>query len=158
MQRVRAILSKVNVYPHTRPSQCPYCGGGILHKHGKVQKRVKDIYETAVTLIRYRCVDCKRLFAHYPRGVDHNGRSVRLMALMSLVWVLGLAYRSVGCVLTALGSPASRMSGWRAVQEAGRAAARGRSENAAGRTSVMGTDEAIVKVSKGQSQACGVRG
>lgn len=77
-----------------------------------------------VAAMRYLCVGCGRAFTHYPRGVDRNGRSVRLRALMSLMWALGLSHRSVGCVLTALGCPASRMSSWRSVQEAGRAAAR----------------------------------
>ena len=44
MQRVCAILPQVNIYPHTRPSQCPYCGGGILPRYCEVRKRVKDIY------------------------------------------------------------------------------------------------------------------
>ncbi len=65
--------------------------------------------------MRYRCVGCKRAFTRYPQGVDCNGRSVRLRALM---WALGLSHRLVGCVLTALGQPASRISGWRTVQVA----------------------------------------
>ena len=81
--------------------------------------------------MRYRCADCKRSFTHYPQGVERNGRSIRLRALMSLMWALWLSDRSVGCVLTALGYPASRMSGWRAVQEAGKAAARSMSERTA---------------------------
>ena len=38
------------------------------------------------------------------------------------------------------------MSSWRRVQDAGRAATRGMSKRAAGRTPVMGADETIVKV------------
>ena len=63
--------------------------------------------------MRYRCVGCKRIFTRYPQGVDRDGCGVRLRALM---WALGLSHRSVGCVLTALGQPASRICGWRAVQ------------------------------------------
>lgn len=44
MQRLRAILPQVSAYPHTRPSRCPRCDGGILHTHGEVSKRVKDMY------------------------------------------------------------------------------------------------------------------
>ena len=69
--------------------------------HGEVGKRVKDIHVDEVTAMRYRCVGCKRTFAHYPQGVDRNGRSVRLRGLMSLMWALGLSHRSVGCVLIA---------------------------------------------------------
>ena len=64
---------------------------------------------------------------------------------MSLMWALGLSHRSVRCALTALGCPAYRMSGWRAVQEAGKAAARGMSKRATGRTPVIGANEAIAK-------------
>ena len=145
MPRVRAILPQVNTCPRARPSQCPYCGFGILHRHGEVQKRVKSIYMDEVTAMRYRCVGCKRAFTRYLRGVDRIEQNINLRALMSLMWALGLSHRSVGCVLTALGCPTSRMSSWRAVQEAGRAAARGVSKCATGRTQVMGTDETIVK-------------
>ena len=44
MPRVRAILTSVSAYPHTRPSQRPHCGVGALHRRGEVSKRVKDIY------------------------------------------------------------------------------------------------------------------
>ena len=125
MQRAIAILPQVSAYSHTRPGQCPCCGCGILHRHGEVQKRVKDIHETEVATMRYRCVGCKRTFAHYPQDVDRNGCRVMLKALMSPMWALGLSHRSVGCILTALGCPASRMSSWRAVQDAGKAAASG---------------------------------
>ena len=138
MPRVRANLPRVNTCPRTRPSQCPRCDGGVLHRHGEVDKRVKDIYVSEVVAIRYRCADCGRSFTHYPQGVDRNGCSVRLRALMSLMWALGLSHRSVAHLLTALGCPASRMSNWRAVQEAGRAAVSGMSKRAMnGRTLVM---------------------
>ena len=47
--------------------------------------------------------------------------------------------------MTALDCPASRMSGWRAVQEAGGTAARGMSKRATGKAPVIGADETIVK-------------
>ena len=88
----------------------------ILHKHGEVSKSVKDIYMDEVAAMRYRCVDCKREFTRFPPDVDRSEHSIRLRAVMSLMWALGLSHRSVGCVLTALGYLASRMSSWRAVQ------------------------------------------
>lgn len=36
--------------------------------------------------MRYLCVGCKRTFTRYPQDVDRNGRSVRLRALMPLMW------------------------------------------------------------------------
>ena len=127
--------------PQRAPSQCSYCGGGILHKHGEVQKPVKDIYVIVVAAIRYRCVGYGRAFTHYPPVVDRIGRSARLRGLMSLMWALGLSHRSVGCVSTALGYLASRMSDWRAVQEAGR-------------VPMMGADETIVKL-RGKAKIVG---
>ncbi len=44
MPRVCAILPQVSACPRSRPSQCPYCECGKLHRHGEVSKRVKDIY------------------------------------------------------------------------------------------------------------------
>ena len=154
MPRVRAILPRVNTYRRTRTSQCPRCGCGALHMHGEVRKSVKNICVSEVAAIRYLCVGCGRAFTHYPRGIDRNGRSVRLISLMSLMWAWGLSHRSVGCVLAALGCPASRMGGWRAVQEAGGAAARGMSERAASGTPVIGADETIVKV-RGKAKLVG---
>ena len=46
MPKVRAILPHVSAYPRTRPSQCPYCGCGILHKHGEVPKRMRGVCDT----------------------------------------------------------------------------------------------------------------
>lgn len=85
MQRVCAILPQVSAYPHIRSSRCSRCNGGILHRHGEVSKRVKDIYVPEVVALRYLCVDYKRIFTRYPQGVDDSGRSVRLRALMSLI-------------------------------------------------------------------------
>ena len=93
-------------------------------------------------------------FTRYPQNVDRSGHSVGLRALMSLMWALAPSHRSVGCLLTALGCPASRMSGWRAVQEAGRAAARGMSERATCKAPVIGVDETIVKA-RGKAKLVG---
>ena len=69
MQSARAILPQVSAYPRARPSQCSCCGYGALHRHGKVQKRVKDIYETEVATIRYLCVNCGRSFTIIRRAL-----------------------------------------------------------------------------------------
>ena len=107
-----------------------------------------------VAAIRYLCVGCKSTFTHYPQDVDRNGCSVRLRALMSLMWALELSRRSALHPLSAPECPASRMSSWRTVQEAGRTAARGMSKRVAGRTPVMGADETIVKV-RGKAKLAG---
>ena len=65
-----------------------------------------------------------------------------------------LSHRSVAHLLAALDRPASRMSCWRTVQEAGRTAARSMSERATGRTPVAGADKTIVKV-RGKAKLVG---
>ena len=54
MPRVRAILTQVNIYLNTRPNRCSYCNCGILHRHSEAQKRIKDIYNSEVAVMRYR--------------------------------------------------------------------------------------------------------
>ena len=66
MPRAIVILPQVSACPHTRPSQCPNCGCGVLHRHGEVQKRVKDTHASEITAMRYLCVGCKSTFTHYP--------------------------------------------------------------------------------------------
>lgn len=104
---------------------------------------------------RRRCVGYKRTFTRYPQGVDRSGHSVRLSALMPLMWALGLSHRSVAHLLSALERPASMMSGWRAVQEADRAATRGLSKRAmSGNAPAMGADETIGKM-RGKAKLVG---
>ena len=141
---------KRNATPHTRLANARIADAAYSTDTAKVSKRVKAIHVSEVTAMRYLCVGCKRIFTHYPQGVDRNGCSVRMGALMSLTWALGLSHRSVAHPLSALECPSFWMSGWRAVQEAGRAAARGMS----GRTLVIGADETIVKV-RGKAMLAG---
>ncbi len=119
MTRVRFTLPQVKEYPDTRPSSCPHCDGVILHRHSLVEKTIKDLYVSRVTVIRYRCVECGRTFRRCPDGVDGHDRSKRLRGLSALSWALGLSHHSVSHILRALGCKLSRMSSWRDVQEAG---------------------------------------
>ena len=102
MSRVRFTLPQVKDYPDSRPSACPHCGSVILNRHGKVTKRVTDLYLSEVTVMRYRCTDCLRTFRHYPEGVDSHDQSLRLRGLGALSWALGLSLRSVSHLLAAL--------------------------------------------------------
>ena len=65
--------------------------------------------------MRGRCVGRKRDIHALFTGYYRNGCSVRLRALRSLMWAFGMLHRLVDFVLTALGCPAPRMSGWRAM-------------------------------------------
>ena len=151
MSRVRFTLPQVKDYPDSRPSACPHCGSVILNRHGKVTKRVADLYLSEVTVIRYRCTDCLRTFRHYPKGVDSHDRSLRLRGVSALSWALGLSLRSVSHLLSALGCGLSRMSVWRDVQEWGSGALSGWMNRTRGRVRVMGADETVVRL-KGKRQ------
>ena len=119
MPRVRFTLPQVKHHPDSRPRACAHCGSVYLNRHGSVTKPITDLYLDEVTVLRYRCVDCKRTFRHYPEGVDSHDQSLRLRGLVALVWALGLSHRSVSHMLGALGCGLSLMSSWRDVQEAG---------------------------------------
>lgn len=154
MPRIRFTLPEVKQKPDARPSSCPRCGGVTFHKHGQVEKAIKDLYISRVTVVRYRCVDCGRTFRRYPEGVDRHIQSKRLRALSALSWALGLSHRSVSNLLTALGSALSRMSSWRDVQEAGVGAMRALSGGLRARVEVVGADETVVKL-KGEKAVVG---
>jgi len=100
-----------------RPKECPYCGGEIFQRWGKVSKPVRDNRYRSVGVYRYRCCHCRRTFRHYPQGVDRADQTQRLRKLVSLLWVLGLSLRGVGMALSAFGVKLSHMSVWRDLQE-----------------------------------------
>ena len=146
MPRVRFTLPEVKTRPDSRPTNCPHCDCGVLRKHGEVQKPIEDFRIESATVFRFLCTDCGRAFRHYPQGVDRHDQSQRLRAFAALNWALGLSLRSVTHTLTALGCGVSRMSVWRAVQEAGSNALTGLRRSAPGRVRVMGADETFVKL------------
>ena len=154
MTRVRFTLPQVKLHPDTRPPACPHCGSVFLNRHGAVAKPVKDLYVSQVTVHRYRCVDCRRTFRHYPQGVDGHDQSLRLRGLAALTWGLGLSLRSTSHLLAAMGRELSRMSVWRDVQESGSGALSGWLSRARGQVRLMGTDETVVKL-KGEKTVVG---
>lgn len=112
-------LPDVKSEKEARPGKCPYCGGDILQRWGKVKKAVRDPQVQVVGVYRYRCCRCRRTFRDYPEGVDQADQSRRLRKLAALVWVLGLSYRGLAAVFDAFGVKVGRMSAWRDVQELG---------------------------------------
>ncbi len=95
------------------------------------------------------------MFRHYPKGVDRHTQSRRLRAFAALSWALGLPLRSATHILAALGCGVSRMSVWRAVQEAGANALAGLRRAAPGSVRVMEADETYVNL-KGEKIVVGV--
>lgn len=100
-----------------RPHECPYCQGKTFQRWGEVIKPVKDSRIRMVTLCRYRCCHCWRIFRHYPAGIDRADQTQRLRKLAALCWVLGLSLRGVCSVFEAFGIILSHMSVWRDIQE-----------------------------------------
>lgn len=152
MPRVRFTLPEVKPVADCRPDNCPYCPGGVLQRHGRVQKPLKDLYLSQVALYRYWCAQCGRTFRHYPQGVDRHDQSQRLRALVALLWGLGLSHQSISYLLTALKSAIAKMTSWRDVQEA--AGVLSQRRNGSGMAQVISADETVVKV-KGRKMVIG---
>src|SRR5437870_5210069 len=116
-------MPSVNLDPTSlaRPHKCPnpQCACEILQRWGIVSKPLRDTEGEEVQVYRYRCVECKHTFRHYPDGVDSADQSKRLRCLAAMAWSMGLSLRGVGTIFCAFGQGLgiSRMSVWRAVQE-----------------------------------------
>jgi len=98
-------LPDVQCEATSRPDRCPFCGGGVLPRRGRV------------TVYRYRCTTCGRAFRHYPAGARRACQTQRLEKLAALMWGMGLSLRGVAAVLAAFGVALSRMSVWREGQQ-----------------------------------------
>ena len=144
MPKVRFVLPEVKTVCDGRPTQCPYCGGGIFQGHGAVTKPVKDTRIDKVIARRYRCTICQRTFRHYPSGIDSHNQSQRTRALAAIFWGMGLSHNSVSQVLSSLGAPIAKMTSWRDVQEVG--VNLRRMPRATGSIAVIGVDETFPKV------------
>ena len=70
-----------------------------------------------VSVYRYRCCDCRRIFRHYPEGVDWANQTQRLRKLAAICWVLGLSLCKVGLAFSPFKVQINHMSVWRDMQE-----------------------------------------
>ena len=114
-----------------------------------------DLCVDKAAVVRCRRSDCGRTFRQYPEGVVRGGQTRRMRGWAALARALGLSPRSASHLLAAFGVSVSRMSVWRDVQEAGRNARRKQAGRARGRATVIGADEAVVRV-KGETAFVGV--
>lgn len=133
---IHLTLPSVQSEPTTRPDGCPACGHWHLQRHGRIRKPIRDQYLSSVLVHRYRCVHCHQTFRHYPYGVTSADHSQRLVALLAVIWALGLSLRRTALVLSLLGIPTSFLSVWRAVQTVGA----GLRRRSTGRVAVLGVD------------------
>jgi len=142
--KISLLVPEVNFNPTARPRACPYCKNSILHRHGTVQKPIKDLRVREVQAHRYKCVSCAKTFRHYPAGVTGKDQSRRTVVLAALMYGLGLSCSAASHLLEAIGVEVSKITVWRDAQEAGEALRKGRRR--AGRVRVLGADETIFKV------------
>lgn len=129
-------LPTVQFAPTSRPATCPHCGHWHLQRHGSVHKPIRDQQFTRVCVHRYRCCHCRHTFRHYPAGVTSADHSQRLVALLAVVWALGLSLRHTALVLALVGMPTSFVTVWRAVQTVGA----GLRRRPVGSVTVLGVD------------------
>jgi transposase-like protein len=152
--KISLIVPSVNHAPIHRPRACVYCEEPILHRHGTVNKPLRDHKLDRVIVQRYKCVECGRTFRHYPAGITQKSQSQRTVVLAALMYGLGLSCSAASHLLGALGCQIGKMSVWRDAQEAGEALSSERRRPAAGRARVLGADETVYKV-KGKEVVVG---
>jgi len=120
--RLRVQIPPVEPTMMNPPQECPYddCAG----KHFKVHqehcdKAVRDTKYEQVKVYRRKCLRCKRTHRVYPQGVSQAQQTDRLKGASILFYLLGISYRGVEDVLTALGFYLSYSAVYRNVQAAG---------------------------------------
>jgi transposase-like protein len=121
--RVRARIPQVDPLVMQPPAVCPYddCQGRFFKPHQlHCVKLVRDTQLDHVITNRRRCLSCGRTHRVYPRGVSTGHHSDRLKGFSVLLYILGISYRGVEDVLTALGFYLDHTTVYRNVQAAGR--------------------------------------
>ena len=81
------------IFVEVRPRSCPYCGGQILQRWGRITKPIKDVQEDQLVLYRYRCGNCGRTFRDYPDGTDRADHTQRIRQIAGLAWAMGMSCR-----------------------------------------------------------------
>lgn len=109
-------LPDVKPEAENRPEKCPACGYDILQRWGGQRKQLRDPQIKEVMVYRYYCCRCRHTFRDYPEGVDQAQQSQRLRKLAAVCWALGLSYRGIEVIFTAIGFGIDHMTAWRDVQ------------------------------------------
>jgi len=101
------------------PERCPRCGNSTFHSHGFVGKPIRHTRFDQVRPRRIQCTACGRTMRMYPEGVTERDQSERLRGLSIFLWLLGVSYRGVEDVLTALSADLKKSQIHDNVQEVG---------------------------------------
>src|SRR5438105_1289948 len=148
-------MPSVNPDPSSLPrlQKCPnpQCNSEILQRWGIVSKPLRDTEWEEIQVYRYRCIQCKHTFRHYPEGVDKADQSKRLRCLAAMAWSMGLSLRGVGTIFSAFGQGLGigRSSVWRAraVQEmAAQLRSKAHSTQHKHKVRVLGVDGAWIRL------------
>ena len=153
MRIIRLAQQPVESDP-TPPGQCPTCTAEAWHKWGRSKTRkIVDVTVTEITTQRYRCKNCRKTVTARPKGVGRSGRSHAFMALIGVLYALGLSsHRGVETTLGLFGHSVDHVSSWRDIQKLGKAVKRRLPE---GKARVVRVDETWVRI-KGRSRPVGV--
>lgn len=120
--RLRVQIPPVEPTVMKPPQECPYddCQGRHFKNHQQhCNKTVRDTKHEQVEVYRRKCLSCKRTHRVYPQGVSKAQQTDRLKGASVMLYVLGISYRGVEDMLTALGANLSYSSVYRNVQAAG---------------------------------------
>lgn len=121
--RVRARIAEVEVTVMEEPEECPNegCQGRYFKPHQKACLRaVRDTKLEEVEVYRRKCLRCDRTHRVFPQGVKANQHQTdRMKSVSILFYILGMSYRGVEDMLTALGFYLSDSTVYRNVQAAG---------------------------------------
>ncbi len=120
--RLRVRIPPVKPTEMKVPKECPYddCQGRYFKSHQQhCDKAVRDTKYERVEVYRRKCLRCQRTHRVYPQGVSEAQQTDRLKGASVMLYVLGISYRGVEDMLTALGFYLSHSSVYRNVQAAG---------------------------------------
>jgi hypothetical protein len=121
--RVRARIPKVEVTVMEEPEECPYegCQGRNFIPYQKACLRaVRDTKLEEVEVYRRKCLRCDRTHRAFSQGTKVNQHQTdRMKGVSILFYILGMSYRGVEDMLTALGFYLSGSTVYRNVQAAG---------------------------------------
>lgn len=144
--RVRARIPRLEPDVMQPPRVCPYegCQGEYFKMHDhRCAKPLRDTRLDRVVAYRQKCLACGRTHRVYPQGVSRAQQSDRLKSLSILLYILGISYRGIEDVLTALGCYLDHTTIYRITQAAGEQVRHLRRvwlEQTAGKVSVVGAD------------------
>jgi hypothetical protein len=110
------------------PDHCPNrkhpCSGTTFHRYGKPKKPVRDIFVHIVRAQRWKCTTCGYIFRVYPQGVTRRQQSLRLQALSSYYWLLGMSLGGVTDALDPFGCRLGRTTVFDNLRQTGTVARR----------------------------------